>query len=154
MCEDGKANTRILFCGPHFAASHNYTKEYLQNCPSIQVDDLPFANIPDLIGNYDICVVKSMRLNSDIIARATRMKLIMQYGVGLEGIDVAAATNHGIKVARIPIGETGNAASCAEMAIYIMLGLLCKQVGMKDDLFIEMINVEELGEELKKYEHM
>ncbi|XP_024964344.1 uncharacterized protein LOC112504625 isoform X3 [Cynara cardunculus var. scolymus] len=128
MCEDGKANTRILFCGPHFAASHNYTKEYLQNCPSIQVDDLPFASIPDLIGNYDICVVKSMRLNSDVIARATRMKLIMQYGVGLEGIDIAAATNHGLKVARIPSGETGNAASCAEMAIYIMLGLLRKQV--------------------------
>ncbi|KVH96899.1 hypothetical protein Ccrd_001010 [Cynara cardunculus var. scolymus] len=94
MCEDGKANTQILFCGPHFAASHNYTKEYLQNCPSIQVDDLPFANIPDLIGNYDIYVVKSMRLNSDVIARATRMKLIMQYGVGIEDhcIDVAAAT--------------------------------------------------------------
>lgn len=128
MCENGKANTRILFCGPHFAASHNYTKEYLQNYPSIQVDDLPFATIPDLIGNYDICVVKSMRLNSDVIARATRMKLIMQYGVGLEGIDIAAATNHGIKVARIPSGKTGNAASCAEMAIYIMLGLLRKQV--------------------------
>ncbi|XP_024964342.1 uncharacterized protein LOC112504625 isoform X1 [Cynara cardunculus var. scolymus] len=131
MCEDGKANTRILFCGPHFAASHNYTKEYLQNCPSIQVDDLPFASIPDLIGNYDICVVKSMRLNSDVIARATRMKLIMQYGVGLEGIDIAAATNHGLKVARIPSGETGNAASCAEMAIYIMLGLLRKQNEMQ-----------------------
>lgn len=29
--------TRVLFCGPHFPASHNYTKEYLQNYPSIQV---------------------------------------------------------------------------------------------------------------------
>lgn len=131
MCKDGEANTRVLFCGPHFPASHNYTKEYLHNYPSIKVDDLPFDSIPDLIGNYDICVVKSMRLNSDVIARATRMKLIMQYGVGLEGVDITAATNHGIKVARIPSGETGNAASCAEMAIYFMLGLLRKQNEMQ-----------------------
>ncbi|KAI3695698.1 hypothetical protein L1987_78697 [Smallanthus sonchifolius] len=131
MCEDGKAKTRVLFCGPHFPASHNYTKEYLHNYPFVQVDDLPFDSVPRLIGNYDICVVKSMRLNSDVIARATRMKLIMQYGVGLEGIDIAAATNHGIRVARIPSGKTGNAASCAEMAIYFMLGLLRKQNEMQ-----------------------
>lgn len=29
--------TRVLFCGPHFAASHNYTKEYVQCYPFIQV---------------------------------------------------------------------------------------------------------------------
>ncbi|KAL4590536.1 hypothetical protein LXL04_003468 [Taraxacum kok-saghyz] len=131
MCEDSKAKTRILFCGPHFAASNNYTKEYLQNYPSIQVDDLPFDTVPDLISNYDICVVKSMRLNSDLISRATKMKLIMQYGVGLEGVDIPAATTLGIKVARIPSGNTGNAASCAEMAIYFMLGLLRKQNEMQ-----------------------
>ncbi|XP_035833536.1 hydroxypyruvate reductase isoform X2 [Helianthus annuus] len=131
MCDNGKANTHVLFCGPHFPASHNYTKEYLHNYLFIQVDHLPFESIPDLIGNYDICVVNSMRLNSDVIARASRMKLIMQYGVGLEGVDITAATNHGIKVARIPGKVTGNAASCAEMAIYIMLGLLRKQDEMQ-----------------------
>ncbi|XP_071710587.1 uncharacterized protein [Rutidosis leptorrhynchoides] len=96
-----------------------------------RVDDLPLDIIPDLIGNYDICVVKTLRLNADLIARATRMKLIMQYGVGIEGIDIAAATNCGIKVARIPSGQTGNAASCVEMAIYLMLGLLRKQNEMQ-----------------------
>ncbi|XP_071701200.1 uncharacterized protein [Rutidosis leptorrhynchoides] len=131
MCDDSKASTRVLFCGPHFPASHIYTKEYLKNYPSIQVEDLPFKSIPDLIGNYDMCVVKSFRLSSDLIARATRMKLIMQYGVGIEGVDIGAATNYGIKVARIPSGETGNAASCAEMAIYLMLGLLRKQNEMQ-----------------------
>jgi hypothetical protein len=44
------------------------------------------------------------------------------------GVDIDAATKHGIKVARIPGDVTGNAASCAEMAIYLMLGLLRKQV--------------------------
>ncbi|TXG53373.1 hypothetical protein EZV62_022542 [Acer yangbiense] len=123
--------TRVLFCGPYFPPSHIYTKEYLQNYPFIQVDDVPLADVPEVIANYHLCVVKSMRLNSNVISRAKQMKLIMQYGVGLEGVDIGAATNCGIKVARIPGDVTGNAASCAEMAIYLMLGLLRKQNEMQ-----------------------
>ncbi|KAI5668170.1 hypothetical protein M9H77_18023 [Catharanthus roseus] len=133
--------TRVLFCGPHFAASHNYTKEYVQCYPFIQVDDVPFDDIPSVIGNYDVCVVKSMRLNSELISHAKRMKLIMQYGVGLEGVDIGAASKLGIKVARIPSGATGNASSCAEMAIYLMLGLLRKQNEMQ-----VAIKLKKLGE--------
>ena len=48
-----------------------------------------------------------------------------------KGVDITAATKHGIKVAKIPGGATGNAASCAEMAIYLILGLLRKQHQMK-----------------------
>ncbi|KZV50920.1 hypothetical protein F511_10491 [Dorcoceras hygrometricum] len=92
------------------------------------VDVVPFEDVPNVIGNYDMCVVKDLRLTSDIIARARQMKLIMQFGVGLEGVDITAATTCGIKVARIPGDATGNATSCAEMAIYLMLGLLRKQV--------------------------
>ncbi|KAK6937988.1 D-isomer specific 2-hydroxyacid dehydrogenase, NAD-binding domain, partial [Dillenia turbinata] len=102
--EDGI--TRVLFCGPHFPASHNYTRAYLSSYPYIQLD-------------------------SNIISRAKKMKLIMQYGVGLEGVEINAATKCGIKVARIPGGTSGNAASCAEMAIYLMIGLLRKQNEMQ-----------------------
>lgn len=89
--------------------------------------------MPAVIGDYDICVVKSFRMNSDVLSRAKRMKLIMQFGVGLEGVDITAATKHGIKVAKIPGGATGNAASCAEMAIYLILGLLRKQVASNEN---------------------
>lgn len=47
-----------------------------------------------------------------------------------QGVDIDAATRCGIKVARIPGGMTGNAASCAEMTIYLILGLLRKQVAL------------------------
>ncbi|XWS71497.1 hypothetical protein CRYUN_Cryun03dG0142800 [Craigia yunnanensis] len=129
--DNEKPTTRVLFCGPHFPASHNYTREYLEKYPFIQVDDVPLKEVPDHIGNYHLCVVKNMRLNSNVISRAKQMKLIMQFGVGLEGVDIDAATKHGIKVARIPGDATGNAASCAEMAIYLMLGLLRKQNDMQ-----------------------
>ncbi|KAL6504710.1 hypothetical protein OROHE_023468 [Orobanche hederae] len=130
--DSGKPITRVLFCGPYFPASHIYTREYLQSYPFVEVDVIPVDNVPDVIGNYDLCVVKSMKLTSDIIARAKKMKLIMQFGVGIEGIDITAATRHGIKVARIPSDNTGNAYSCAEMAIYLMLGLLRKQVAVRE----------------------
>ncbi|WJX30401.1 hypothetical protein P8452_18945 [Trifolium repens] len=119
--------TRVLFCGHQFPGSHLYTTEYLQNHSFIKVDVLPLEEVPKAIGNYHVCIVKMMRLDSNLISRAVQMQLIMQYGVGLEGVDIDAATKHGIKVARIPGDVTGNAASCAEMAIYLILGLLRKQ---------------------------
>ncbi|CAI9114794.1 OLC1v1015596C1 [Oldenlandia corymbosa var. corymbosa] len=123
--------TSILFCGTDFSAFEDYTREYVQDLPFIKVDDVPFVDVPSVIKNYDICVPKNMRLNSEIISQAKRLKLILQFGVGLEGIDISAATKHGIKVARIPSGVTGNADSCAEMAIFLMLGLLRKQNEMQ-----------------------
>lgn len=44
------------------------------------------------------------------------------------GVDVEAATRAGIKVARIPSANTGNALACAELSIYLILGLLRNQV--------------------------
>jgi phosphoglycerate dehydrogenase-like enzyme len=58
-----------------------------------------------------------------------------------KGIDINAATKYGIKVARIPGDITGNAASCAEMAIYLILGLLRKQNEMQI-----AVNQRKLGE--------
>ncbi|KAL9251939.1 Hydroxypyruvate reductase-like protein [Drosera capensis] len=52
----------------------------------------------------------------------------------LQGIDVNAATKYGIKVVRLPGDVTGNAASCAEMAIYLMLGLLRKQIHLRNSI--------------------
>jgi phosphoglycerate dehydrogenase-like enzyme len=51
----------------------------------LQVDEVGLEQVPDVIQKYHICVVKNRRIDSDIIAKATQMKIIMQYGVGLEG---------------------------------------------------------------------
>ncbi|PRQ20291.1 putative hydroxypyruvate reductase [Rosa chinensis] len=131
MVDNNKKITRVLFCGPHFPASQDYTREYLNDYPFVQVEDVPFADVSDVIEKYDICIVKNMKLDFNVLSRAKKMKLIMQYGVGLEGVEIDAATKFGIKVARIPSHATGNAASCAEMAIYLMLGLLRKQNEMQ-----------------------
>ncbi|KAL6865019.1 hypothetical protein ACP4OV_016170 [Aristida adscensionis] len=122
--------TKVLFCGPYWPVSTVYTKEYLKDYPFIQVDEVGLEQVPDVIQNYDICIVKNRKIGADIIAKATRIKIIMQNGVGLEGVDINAATEHKIRVARIPGTTTGNAVACAEMAIYLTLGVLRKQKEM------------------------
>ncbi|KAJ4757095.1 D-3-phosphoglycerate dehydrogenase [Rhynchospora pubera] len=126
-----KPVTRVLFCGLQFPASHNYTIEYLQKFPFIQVDVVPLEKVPQVIHHYHLCVVKMCRFDSALIAKASQMKLLMQFGVGLEGVDIHAATENKIKVARIPGSTTGNSVSCAEMSIYLMLGLLRRQKEME-----------------------
>jgi hypothetical protein len=51
----------------------------------LQVDEVGLEQVPDVIQNYHICIVRNRRIDSDIITRATQMKIIMQNGVGLEG---------------------------------------------------------------------
>lgn len=91
---------------------------------------MAYEEVPNKIEKYDLCVVRMMHFDSSVIARAKRLKLLMQFGVGLEGIDIEAATKAGIKVARIPGDTCGNALSCAEHAIYLILALLRDQKGM------------------------
>ncbi|MCD7452089.1 hypothetical protein HAX54_015005 [Datura stramonium] len=57
---------------------------------SMEVDDVPLESVPAVICDYEICVVKNFRMNSDVLSRAKSMKLIMQFGVGLEGVDINA----------------------------------------------------------------
>lgn len=58
--------------------------------------------------------------------RSPRLKLIQQYGAGLDSVDIPAATAAGVYVANVPTAGTGNAESVAEIALLFMLGLARK----------------------------
>jgi phosphoglycerate dehydrogenase-like enzyme len=49
--------------------------------------------------------------------------LIQQFGVGLDSVDINAATKHGVYVANVPSKGSGNSASVAEQAIFLMIAL-------------------------------
>jgi phosphoglycerate dehydrogenase-like enzyme len=51
------------------------------------------------------------------------LRLVQQFGAGLDGVAIDAASRHGIYVANVPSGETANADSVAELAILLMLAL-------------------------------
>jgi len=80
--------------------------------------------ILEVIGDYDGLVVRSStKVTEPVIAAAERLKVIGRAGVGVDTIDVNAATAKGIIVMNTPFG---NSITTAEHAISMMLALARK----------------------------
>jgi len=116
--------TRVLFCGHEFADGYRHTLERAsQRYPHLEITVCDRLDVQHHIADADVAVPLMTRLDAALIARGARgsLKLILQFGVGLEGIDIDAATRERVRVARIPSEKTGNAVSTAEMACYLTL---------------------------------
>ena len=71
--------------------------------------------LDEIVGNYDALIVRSAtKVTADLIERATRLKVIGRAGVGVDNVDVDAATRRGIVVANAP---ESNIVSAAEHTI-------------------------------------
>lgn len=74
-----------------------------------------------IIGNYEALVVRSAtKVTGEIIKAASRLKVIGRAGIGLDNVDIPAATKQGIAVMNTP---EGNVVTTAEHAIAMMLAL-------------------------------
>jgi D-3-phosphoglycerate dehydrogenase len=79
------------------------------------------AELADLIGGYDGLAVRSAtKLSAKVLAAGKRLKVVGRAGIGVDNIDLAAATARGIVVMNTP---TGNAVTTAEHAIALMFAL-------------------------------
>ncbi len=89
-----------------------------------EVDSLPTMDEDELvkiIGQYDALLVRSQtKVTAKIIEAASNMKIIGRAGVGVDNIDLDAATKKGIIVVNSPDGNT-NAA--AEHTIAMMMSM-------------------------------
>jgi D-3-phosphoglycerate dehydrogenase len=73
------------------------------------------------IGGYDAIVIRSAtKLTADLIARADRLKVIGRARVGVDNVDVEAATRRGIVVANAP---ESTVISAAEHTIGLLVAL-------------------------------
>ena len=90
----------------------------------VEVDeryDLDAQQLLDAIPEYDgIAVRSSTKLTADVIARAEMLKVIGRAGIGVDNIDVPAATAKGVVVMNAPFG---NSITTAEHAVAMMLAL-------------------------------
>ena len=74
-----------------------------------------------IIGKYDALVIRSAtRVTEDILEAATNLKVIGRAGIGLDNVDIPAATKHGVIVMNTP---TGNVVTTAEHTIAMMMAL-------------------------------
>ena len=82
---------------------------------------LPPAELEGTIADYDGLAVRSAtKVTAALLAKARRLKVVGRAGIGVDNIDVAAATQRGIVVMNTP---HGNSITTAEHAIAMMMAL-------------------------------
>ena len=83
------------------------------------------GELAERIGSYDGIIIRSAtKLTAELIERAERLEVIGRAGIGVDNIDVAAATRRGIVVANAP---ESNVIAAAEHTMALMLAL-CRNV--------------------------
>lgn len=91
---------------------------------NIQVDERPGLKPEELkkiIGEYDAIIIRSgTRLTKDLIEAGTKLRVIGRAGVGVDNVDLEAATKQGIIVMNTP---EGNTISTAEHTFSMLMAL-------------------------------
>lgn len=83
------------------------------------------AELAERIGSYDAIIIRSAtKLTAPLIERGERLKVIGRAGIGVDNIDVRAATKRGVVVANAP---QSNVIAAAEHTLALMLAL-CRNV--------------------------
>jgi D-3-phosphoglycerate dehydrogenase len=93
--------------------------------PGFQVDEVPTLSREQLlerIGEYDALIGRSAtRLPAEVLRRGERLRVIGRAGVGIDNIDLDAATTLGVAVINAPAGNT---VAVAELFFGALIGLL------------------------------
>ena len=97
----------------------------LQETPGIEVVLRSGKHTPEQVREYlqdcdGIIIRSATRLTPDILKNQPRLKVIVRAGVGVDNIDLPAATREGVVVMNTPAGNT---TSTAEQAMALLLGL-------------------------------
>jgi D-3-phosphoglycerate dehydrogenase / 2-oxoglutarate reductase len=78
------------------------------------------ALLPALQDANAVLIRSATKMDAEAIAAAPKLKVIARAGVGLDNVDIKAATTHGVMVVNAP---TSNVISAAELAIAHIMGL-------------------------------
>ncbi len=101
--------------------------DILRKAPGVEVVYKPGLKEADLaaaIPGFDALVIRSgSKVTAKVIAAAKGLRVIGRAGIGVDNVDVPAASKHGIVVMNTP---TGNAVTTAEHAISLLMSLARK----------------------------
>src|SRR5688572_8713423 len=96
----------------------------LRDIPGLELiehKDIPRDDLKKILPGVDILIVRSRtQVDKDLLAAATGLKLAIRAGIGLDNIDVAAATERGVIVMNAP---TGNIVTTAEHALALLFAV-------------------------------
>ncbi len=98
--------------------------EIFQNTPGIEVDvktDLSPSELEEIIGVYHGLSIRSKtKVTEEMLDKAKNLKVIGRAGIGLDNVDIPAATRADIAVMNTPFG---NAITTAEHTIALLMSL-------------------------------
>jgi D-3-phosphoglycerate dehydrogenase / 2-oxoglutarate reductase len=101
--------------------------QILRAASGIDVDYKPGLSEDELaavIGEYDGLIIRSgSKVTAKVIERADQLQVIGRAGIGVDNVDVNAASRKGIVVMNTP---TGNAVTTAEHALTLLMSLARK----------------------------
>jgi D-3-phosphoglycerate dehydrogenase / 2-oxoglutarate reductase len=96
--------------------------------PRISLDiqlNLPAAELYRIVGSYDAMITRSgTRVDAELLEHSGNLKIVARAGVGIDNVDVQAASKKGIIIVNAPFG---NVNSAAEHTMAILLAL-CRNV--------------------------
>lgn len=111
---------RVVMAGTGFAAVRQFLIDAL---PNAQFDQIEVATLRAKGHKADVMLPAMSRIDGALMDRIEGLRLIQQWGAGLEGVDIAAATERKIAVANVPTPGTGNAESVAEWCVMAAIAL-------------------------------
>ncbi|MGH3157475.1 MAG: NAD(P)-dependent oxidoreductase [Streptosporangiaceae bacterium] len=112
---------KVLFGVPRFSAELGWT-DLAAQLPGWEISVSPRGRLAECLDGVDVVCPWGSPVDTATLEAGT-FGLVQQFGVGLEKVDVAAATELGVWVARIPGDAGGNADSVAEIAVLHVLAL-------------------------------
>jgi D-3-phosphoglycerate dehydrogenase len=110
--------TRVLVAEKIGASGIDLLKQHFDVDTAFDIEGFDFAA---RIGEYDGLLIRSAtKMTADLIEKATNLKAIGRAGVGVDNVDVPAATKRGIIVANAP---ESNVVTAAEHTMALLLAL-------------------------------
>ncbi|GGN54189.1 D-3-phosphoglycerate dehydrogenase [Actinoplanes lobatus] len=86
-----------------------------------QVDGTDRAALAEALADADAVIIRSAtRIDAPVLAAGQRLRVVARAGVGLDNVDVPAATARGVLVVNAP---TSNIVSAAEQAVALLLAV-------------------------------
>jgi D-3-phosphoglycerate dehydrogenase / 2-oxoglutarate reductase len=110
--------TRVLVAEKVGASGIDLLRQHFDVDTAFDQDDF---DLPSRIGEYDGILIRSAtKMDADLIAAGEKLRVIGRAGVGVDNVDVAAATKRGIVVANAP---QSNVVTAAEHTVGMLLAL-------------------------------
>jgi D-3-phosphoglycerate dehydrogenase / 2-oxoglutarate reductase len=129
---------RILVSSSHFDTLCKDARKLLEDNGHVVVYDknrsfpaYSYDELKDIIGDIDAAIIGMDVYNEDVFRIAGKLKAVAKFGVGVDNIDLKAATKYGVKALNAP-GQNSN--SVAELTIGFIVDMLRRVIPIHQEL--------------------